>query len=393
MSFFTSFLQYNHTPLAWRRYSNSIKLNGGTIMLKKSLLAILTTLLMVIAFVGIASADEGTLQNHLHDRGSKFAVGKIISIGTDQFTINTKNRDITLRVTEDTVFKNREGDILSFSDLAIGHFVAGRAGKDEEGNLIARLVILLPEDFDPQKIDLIRLKGVVEKVNYGQNIFELKTESGKIITIKVNDQTKFLGSVGELKDLEKGLGVTVGAIRNDEGILAKVVADLRDDQPRGSSAAGKVTAVDNNMLTIETKNSSLSFHIIGDTIFKSRGGDIDSLSDITVGMGVMVVYKTNGDGNLQALVVIAGDVHEGRPQVRKTVGEVTSINESQLSIINRNGEDLSFSIHAETKFVSRNDAGIQAADIQNGQTVLVVFSQTEDGSLIAKLVGVGQIQK
>ncbi len=282
-------------------------------MFKKSLLAITTALLFVTLFVGFASANEGIDPQVKEKRAVKSLVGKIIDIGDREFTIDTRRGELNLLVTEDTVFKNREGDDLSFSDLEVGGYVTGRFAKNDEGQLIAKVVILLPDEFDPNEIDIVRLHGKVEKINLGQNNFDLLTRAGDLLTIQVNDRTKFMGSVGSLKDLEKGMQLTVAATRGE-------------------------------------------------------------------------------DGNILAKVVIGGR-HDGRPKVRKALGEVTSISGSELSILNREGKTLSFEINAETKFVSRDGSITQASDIEVGQKVYVVFVPSEDGNNIAKVIGGGEAPK
>jgi|SaaInlLV_10m_DNA_2_1039722.scaffolds.fasta_scaffold05213_2 hypothetical protein len=280
------------------------------LMFKKSLLAFTTAILFATLFVGFASADEGIGPQTKEKRAVRSLIGQVVEIGDREFTIETRKGEVTLMVTEETVFKNREGDALSFSDLELRQYVTGRFGKDDEGNLIARVVIILPDDFDPQQVDIVRLQGKVEKINFGQGTFDLLTQSGDLLTIHVNERTKFMGSVENLKDLEKGMRVTVAAIRGEEG-------------------------------------------------------------------------------NILAKVVVAGR-QAGRPKIGKAIGEVTLINDTEMSIVNRDGKPITFIINEQTKFVSEDGSLTQASDIENGQKLLVVFVHTDDGSNIAKAIGGGK---
>ena len=92
-------------------------------MKKKITLAILITLLAAVSLTGIATAQTDSPP----DGERQGTVGQITALGTSSFSMTTvRGEDITVQVTDETIYKNRDGSDASFSDLTVGRWVAGR---------------------------------------------------------------------------------------------------------------------------------------------------------------------------------------------------------------------------------------------------------------------------
>jgi hypothetical protein len=74
------------------------------------------------------------------------AAGRIVDLGDREFTIETRDgRRMTFAVTEDTVFKSRNGQVSSFGDLEVGKGVAVGGKKSADGQLTAVWVLAGPD--------------------------------------------------------------------------------------------------------------------------------------------------------------------------------------------------------------------------------------------------------
>lgn len=355
-------------------------------MLKKISLSLIAALLLSVVYVGTVAAQPGTPPSvaGFQTGENQAAVGQITAIGASSFTLQVRNTQITVLVTSDTVFRNRDGTSATFADLEIGRWVAGTATKNDSGDLIARRVIILPEDFDPADINLSKMGGEVDKINNGQNTFTIITRDGQTVTIHVDGRTRWLGTLTELKDLEKGMKVGVAAKEQADGTLLAKAVTTRSDERELQRAAGKVTSIGTSSLTINTRNGAMTFLVTSDTRFESQSGDVDSLDDLEVGQGVLVIYDAK-DSSQTALAIVVGD-GEGQ----RVIGTVQSAGGSHLTIQTNGGEKMSFTVDGNTIIKSRDGSVIELNDLKNGTKVFVGYVTQNDGTLLAKLILTGQ---
>jgi hypothetical protein len=275
-------------------------------MLKKLSIALIAALLVSVSVAGVAAAQSDTPPDSDGAGRLRAARGQVTSIGDSFFTMTVRRTEVTILVSDDTVFKNRDGSAANFGDLQVERWVLVTARRNEDGEFNARRVILMPEDFDPADLNLVKMAGEVEKINNGQNTFTITKLNGESVTLSVDGKTRWLGALSELKDLEKGMKVGVVAQEQDDGsLLAKIVAARNEDNQR-KRAIGKVSAVGTNELAVETRRGNFSFIIDEDTRFISRDGSVDGLNDLETGMNVLVVFVVQSDGSLLARRIGAG---------------------------------------------------------------------------------------
>lgn len=357
-------------------------------MLKKLLFAMLIVTLVAAPVTGIAFAQDDTPPGKREgDRRGR--LGQVTAIGSEGFTFQTLNgEELTVQVTAETAFRFQDGSEASFGDLSVGRWVAGAGEINDDGTAVARLVVILPEDFDPEDFKPVQYGGEVDKINNGQDTFSLVTQEGETLTFSVDENTRYFGSIAELQDLEKGMQVGVAAIEQEDGtLLAKVVGNRRPDGERGQRAAGLVAATGASSLTITTRNGELTFSITGETQFHSQDDDVNGLDDLEVDDVVGVAYQDQ-DGTLTALAVFAGD--EIRDRLSRAGGTVQSAGGSHLTINTRDGETLSFTVDENTRIQSRDGSVQDLNNLKNGDPVLVVYLTQEDGTLLAKGIVTGE---
>jgi hypothetical protein len=215
-----------------------------------------------------------------------------------------------LIVGDRTRYRSRDGSITDLEDLEVG-MVAHVIAIESENQVSTALIILagLPDE----KPERFRVFGQITQVIPGQDKFELETRSGDIFTFHVIDRTKFRSrdsSINGIHDLKKGMYALVIGIQDTEGssiALAVAAADL-EDKPALSRvdvrALGKISSLDERSFTLETRGQgTLTFHVDGSTIYKSRDGSITSFEDLQIGMVAVVGGKQLGNGDLKAVVV------------------------------------------------------------------------------------------
>jgi hypothetical protein len=275
-------------------------------MLKKISIALIAAILFSVSIAGVAVAQSDTPTDGEGTGRLRAALGQITSIGDSFFTMLVRNTEVTILVTDDTVFKNRDGSDASFSDLEVDRWILGTARKNEDGSFVARRVIIMPEDFDPAGLHLVRMAGEVDKINNGQNTFTITKLDGESVTLNVDENTRWVGALSELKDLEKGMKVGVVAKEQSGGSLLAKIVGARNEDSQGGRAVGKVSALGIDELTVETRRGDVTFVVDDETRFRSRDGSVEGLDDLETGMNVLVVYLIQDDGSLLAKLVGAG---------------------------------------------------------------------------------------
>jgi len=357
-------------------------------MFKKTLFAFTLAALVVLASVGSALAAPGTPQEGLSDERIRRSIGQITAISEDQITVDTPTGELTLLIGENTQFKDREGEELGIGDLAVGDWVVGSAYSDDDGEWVAKVVILLPDDFEPSDIPGRKLRGRVVAVDLANQSFDIETQHDEVLTIGVDEHTRYAGVIGGLEDLEEGMPVGVSVKLGDDGsLLALVVLAGRPDRPLRQRWGGQVEDVDTaaSTFTILTRQDEvITFQVDEYTQFRSPDGEVEALSDLEPGMVVVVSAVEQSGDELLALLVIAAE--PATLEGERARGTVTSVGSTSFWIENNDGEVLIFQVDGDTRFLSRGSTISGLEDLEVGMPVGVKYETQEDGSLLAKAV-------
>lgn len=232
-----------------------------------------------------------------------------IDVAAQAFTLeNREGEAVTLKVDENTRFK---GEVAELAELQEGMVAGAATSEQENGDLLATLV----RAGNPQDRRQNRQAGEVVSVDETAGQFTLRTlRKGEETTFATDENTRFRskdGKVTSLKDLKPGM-VAIVAIRpaaeGEMPLAALVAAGDKDDLPKFDKRfAGKVISVDDKSFTIQTRDGKqITFQVTGDTLFRSKGGQVKSLQDLQEGMITLVGAKELGNGEYQAQVVAAG---------------------------------------------------------------------------------------
>ena len=221
-----------------------------------------------------------------------------------KFRLETKEGTVlTFFVHEKTRYG---GQLESLEGMEVGWQAGVGALEDEEGRLNAAVVIAGERRERP---DLEKFRGTVTEVDAASGKFRLETPDGDALTFFVGERTRYRGQLESLDDLQARWKAVVGAAEDEEGALQAVFVAAGDpeDLPDGIRVRGTVTAVDAaaGKFRLETeKGEVLTFFVRERTRYR---GELNSLEDLEVGWKVGVGGFEGEDGQLQALVVIAGE--------------------------------------------------------------------------------------
>lgn len=364
-------------------------------MLKKYGTILIAVLVLSALTAGVVFAKDASGEKTLPDTRERhrLLIGQVVRIGESDFDLENLNGEVhTVRVTDATVFRIRSGeadlgDTASFEDLTFGRWVSVNSRRDDQGEFSARLVVILPEDFDPADIQARPAVGEVTQINNRQSTFAIVTHAGKTLTFRVDDSTRFAGIIASLADMEKGLKVAVLAVEQKDGtLLAKLVGARNPENIQFDRVGGQISAVGADSLTIITRGGeSRTFAVTDETRFASRGQSYHSLDGLEVGLPVIILVDRDGSPDQAGAVLV---LDEAILDLERMQGEVQSAGGDHLTLI-VDGETVNFTVGEHARIHGRGISGLN--DIKNGMKALVLYSVEADGTLLAKgiLVGVG----
>jgi len=279
-------------------------------MRKSMFPSLVLCLVASLALTGVAGAQADQPQNALFARGEITAV----DLAGSSFSLHTlRGEDLTFLVNEKTHFASPDGAVDGLEDLHAGLSAAVGAEKQADGTLLARRVGVA------RKEDRLRVAGEITGVVPGQGTFTLESREGVTYNFNTNDRTRFVsrdGSVQDIHDLKKGMHAVVGAVKEDGGWLALLVAAGKPEDRPDVRLMGRIVGLGDSSLTVEKRNGETVVVAVTEaTKFKSRGGKIDSFDDLKLGMPVVIAAQ-EANGTLTALWIAVGEPRTDRPADR-----------------------------------------------------------------------------
>jgi hypothetical protein len=347
---------------------------------KKNTILILVILVAALSFTGVALAAEDDPAGQ--KPGRRRGHGEIISLGNMQFTVQTPDGTVaTIQVSDRTRYRAAEGEVEGFDDLKVGQKVVVKTGFF--GKNTARLVVVLPEDFQPRGRFEVRTRGEVAAVDLEAGSFQVLTAEDEELTFLVDEQTRFRGALDELADLEVGWQAGVAAQEQEDGsLLASFV--LAGERQNPIRARGTVTAIDllSDTFDLETaEGEQITVQVQEETVFK---GQLETLAGLQVGWEAGIAAHESEEGEVIAKLVIAGE----RPERLRTRGEVTAVDLEAMSFTLKDpqGGESVYLVDEETRFQGNLS---ELADLQVGWAAGVDAVVQEDGTNRAILVIAG----
>jgi hypothetical protein len=243
-----------------------------------------------------------------------------------------------------------------------------------------------------------RIAGVILNLDFPGNTFAVRTLSGTDVHVHVTGNTEYRsrdGSVQGFEDLAVDMRtIVVGQERGDGTINASTVfAATSEELPDIMRLKGEVTGVGDRYFTLLTEDGrSLKINVIDRTRFRSRNGEVTSLSDLEPGMAALVAAVDTEDNGIVALVVAAGTPDgDIRDRIFRTTGEITGVVPGQetFTVQSNEGESITFVTGERTKFRSRDGSVTGIHDLKRGMHAMVGAIKMEDGTNQALVVLAG----
>ncbi len=232
-------------------------------------------------------------------------LGQVKTVQAGQFTLQTVRGDErTIAVGDKTDYRALGGEPLNFSDVKASQWVSVMTRRGNVLNAPALLVMVMPENFNPQDWRGPKARGLVTAVNPATQTFSIKTLKGWEITCTVDAATRYLGKASSLNDLKVGLAVEVVGEEKDGKVVVKAL--FAHDPIR--TAAGIVKQVDTAAGTVTLQALSgeeMRITVNDSTRFRSQQDTIQSLADLKPDMRVLIIAHQLPDGSRQALLILA----------------------------------------------------------------------------------------
>ncbi|MGD8815293.1 MAG: DUF5666 domain-containing protein [Anaerolineales bacterium] len=332
-------------------------------MLGKTGKALLIVLTLSLVFTGVAYADGDVPEARIR------VVGQIteVDLSTSSFELQSREgQHYTFFVTDDTVFRSRDGSIQSLADLRPDMVAIVVAIRNDQGLLevLGMGAAVLEPKPEPS-----RFFGTVTAVSMPRATLTLETRAGESITFQTTDRTRYRsrdGAIQELSDIEPDMLALVVAIEVDGGLpqaLVVAAAHKDDIQPQTMKATGEITNVipgQQTFMLTTREGREYTFLVSERTRFRSRDGSIEDIHDLKQGMLAIVIAVEKQDGSLLALVVGAGYPQE-QPETVQAVGRIVDLGHRSFTLQTRNGVQMTFSVDGSTVYRSR-DGSIQGFD-------------------------------
>ena len=339
-------------------------------MFKKVVLPVIAAILLAVTFSGTALAAEGDHPDLLKTRGEVIAVDP----AAGKFRIETSDGTVlTFFVNDETNFRGLE----SLDEMEVGWKAGVAAREDEHGKLWAVLVIA------GDTSDFQHVRGKVIDVNTSAGKFAIETPDGAEMRFFVDEKTRFGGQISSLEELEVGMGAGVAYTEHSEGKLI-AVGLIAGNAPEMIKANGEVTAVDADLGKFEIvtpEGTRMRFFVDDKTRYQ---GQLSSLEEMQVGWKAGVTAKEGEDGELTAVLVIAGI----RPETIRAEGIIVGVDAAagKFRIEKGDGSVLTFFVNENTTYKGQV-GGIR--DLEEGMRAGVGGFEDQTGNLIARVVVAG----
>lgn len=318
--------------------------------------------------------------------------GEVTAVSDTNLTITTRNgQSVTVNVTHETeVLLIGNGGEGSLSDIQVGDLVGVRGPKNEDGSIQARLIALLPADFE--KLDKIR--GKVTAIEGDTIVVENREGSQRITTTA---ETKFRRGKeeGSLADVEVSNFVFALGEKQADSFVAKVVVAVTKEQLKKHTLRGQVLSVDASagILTVESlggKEGTWTVKATPETKYRVPGTADPALADIPVGAQVIVLGQPDEGDSKSGTARFIGVIPVEAQGSARTLGEVIAINGATFTLQSLRRGELTIVTDDSTQYLTRGEQEVSLANIKVGTKVIVMgeLVEGEEKSIQAKLVGI-----
>jgi hypothetical protein len=349
---------------------------------RRKLVVSLVLVGMLLTVTGTAWAEEPAERGALR--------GRVVAVEGDTLLVDTPSgEERSAIVGEETRLFIPGVREPSIEDIDVGDFVGAWGAVNEEGDLLARAVIVVPAEM-AQRRNLVQ--GRVMAVEG----LTIRVETGQGERFVVTDEaTRFLiPGVEEpgLEDVAVGDPILALGRPDDEGnLLARMVAIVTAGQVQRHTLRGVITAIEGDTIGLLTGRGDVRVLTSEETIFRIPGVEDPGIDDLEVRDRTLVVGTWDAAQELftaRAVTLIP----RWPSHLRFLRGEVTGI-EGRTIVLNALQGEVAVLTDGDTLFRIPGVEEPGLDDLRIGDKVGILVARGEDGGLLAKVVIVRRPQE
>jgi len=309
--------------------------------------------------------------------------GKVVAIEGSALTVNTASGE------ERSVIVGAETRLFlpgvvepSIEDIEVGHYVGAWGDADEDGDLLARVVLVMPAELARRGRVVWGQVAAIDGL-----VLTLQTPWGERSVI-TDEETHFrIPGVEQPTIAEVQVGDPLLALgRPDEegNLVARTVAVVTPGQVRRHTIRGVVTTLESDTIGLLTRRGEVRVLTNDQTVLRVPGVEDPGLDDLKVEDLVLVMGTWDAEEAVFDARTVAL-IPRWPSHLRFLRGEVTGIEGDTMTLAALQGE---VAVLTDGITVFRipgvEDPGLE--DIQVGDKVGVLVSRTEEGGLLARVV-------
>lgn len=268
------------------------------------------------------------------------------------------------------------------ADVDLGDYVAVWGDVSEDGDLLARVLVVIPQELARRRFVV---QGLVSAVD-GFTI-TVETPGGERI-VTTGGETRFVIPRVEEPTIEDVLPgdpiLALGKPVDDQSLAARVVAIVTPRQVRRHTIRGVITAIEGDSFTLLARPREVQVLMDEETIFRIPGVEDPGPGDLKIRDVVMVVGTWDAQEELfraRAVTLIPS----WPSRVRFLRGEVTGI-EGRTVVLDASQGEVAVLTDGDTVFriAGVEDPGLD--DVRVGDKAALLVVRTEEGGLLARVV-------
>lgn len=341
-----------------------------------------TKLMVSLVLVGTLLAVTGTVwAQEPVERGT--LRGKVVAIEGSALLVNTASGQ------ERTVIFGEETRLLfpgvrepSIEDIEVGHYVGAWGEIDEDGDLLARVVVVVPAELARRGYVV---QGHVAAID--GFVLAVETPRGERMVITEEETRFIIPGVEEpsIEDVQVGDPLLALGRPDGEGnLVARVVAVVTPGQVRRHTIRGVITALEGDTIGLLTGRGDVRVLTDDETVFRiplveDPGMDELNVRDLVLAVGTW--HAEDGVFSARAVTLIP----RWPSHLRFVRGEVTGI-EGRTLVLDALQSEVAVLTDGDTVFriPGVEDPGLD--DLEVGDRVVILVGRTEDGGVLAKVV-------
>jgi len=263
-----------------------------------------TKLIVSLVLVGTLLAVTGTAWAQ-GPAGRETLRGQVVAIDGNVLLVSTASGE------ERRVILGEETRLLfpgvrepSIEDIEVGHYVGAWGEIGEDGDLLARVVVVVPAALAQRGY---AVQGHVARID--GRVLTVETPRGERMVI-TGEETRFIIPRVEeptIEDVQVGDPLLALGRPDEQGnLVARVVAVVTPGQVRRHTLRGVITALEGDTIGLLTGRGDVRVLTDDETVFRIPGVEDPGLDDLRVGdrVGVLIARAEGGDGGLLAKVAL-----------------------------------------------------------------------------------------